>query len=326
MPVYVSIIEGDTVNQPDAIVPASRSSGQGLRVLAIQSWSSKCWKSDCHQRVVAIQSQIVTCWKSDCQWICQDSFSHGKFWQFKVEVLNAGKLSIWQVPVLTWSWQVLAIQSRSFKCRKTQEVNAQLTVCLLTDNLWHKQCSCLNSEFCNWRGRIRKFNCTFWLWCGWIRNHNHKFTPTTWQNQKLQYYNVAESEVAILQCGRIRRFCALSQSFYFCTQRKLEQPDAWFERYGGCLSLVSGEGGGWRLLLDAKTTKQVQTNNAGRSLKSVSNSETDVTVNVTGFAKVLVRQMTQKSQQIQVDGPQQRLGTEQRLTRGWKARKQWENG
>jgi len=33
-----------------------------------------------------------------------------------------------------------------------------------------------------------------------------------------------------------------------------------------------------------------------------------------------------KAQQTQVDGPQQRLGTEQRLMRGWRAGKQWENG
>ena len=108
---------------------------------------------------------------------------------------------------------------------------------------------------------------------------------------------MAESEIAILQCDRIRRFCVLSWSFYFCTQKKLGQPDAWFERYGGCLSLVSGEGGRWQLLSDAKTTKQVQTNNAVRSLKSVSNSETDVTVNLTSFEELLVSQMTQKAQQ-----------------------------
>jgi len=58
--------------------------------------------------------------------------------------------------------------------------------------------------------------------------------------------------------------------------------------------MVAVVGLGALLLLDAKMTKQVQTNNAGRSLKSVSNSETDVTVNLTRFAKVLVGRTTRK--------------------------------
>jgi len=50
------------------------------------------------------------------------------------------------------------------------------------------------------------------------------------------------------------------------------------------------------LLLGGRTT-ETGPKHLGTSLQSVSNSETDVTVNLTSFVKLLVRQMTQKTQQ-----------------------------
>ena len=87
------------------------------------------------------------------------------------------------------------------------------------------------------------------------------------------------------------------------------------------MAAVVGLGG--LLLLDAKTTKQVQAKNAGRSLKSVSNSETDVTVNLTRFAKVLVGRTTRKLSKYKWMDPSKDWG-QNRGSRG--AGKQESNG
>jgi len=66
------------------------------------------------------------------------------------------------------------------------------------------------------------------------------------------------------------------------------------------------------LLQILKATKQSQNNK--ERLQSVSNSETDVTVNLSTFAELLMTNDDgTKDQQKQVDGPQLRLGTEWRL-------------
>ena len=66
------------------------------------------------------------------------------------------------------------------------------------------------------------------------------------------------------------------------------------------------------LLQILKATKQSQNNK--ECLQSVSNSETDVTVNLSTFAELLVTNDDgTKDQQKQVDGPQLQLGTEWRL-------------
>jgi len=66
------------------------------------------------------------------------------------------------------------------------------------------------------------------------------------------------------------------------------------------------------LLQILKATKQSQNNK--ERLQSVSSSETDVTVNLSTFAELLVTNDDgTKDQQKQVDGPQLQLGTEWRL-------------
>jgi len=66
------------------------------------------------------------------------------------------------------------------------------------------------------------------------------------------------------------------------------------------------------LLQIFKATKQSQNNK--EHLQSVSNSETDVTVNLSTFAELLTTNNDgTKDLQKQVDGPQLRLGTEWRL-------------
>jgi len=66
------------------------------------------------------------------------------------------------------------------------------------------------------------------------------------------------------------------------------------------------------LLQILKATKQSQNNK--ERLQSVSNSETDVTVNLSTFTELLMANDDgTKDQQKQVVGPQLRLGTEWRL-------------
>jgi len=66
------------------------------------------------------------------------------------------------------------------------------------------------------------------------------------------------------------------------------------------------------LLQILKATKQSQNNK--ERLQSVSNSETDVTVNLSTFAELLTTSDDDtKDLQKQVDGPQFQLGTEWRL-------------
>jgi len=125
--------------------------------------------------VLAIQSWIVKCQKSDLCPVGQDSYSHASNSKLKFQ--------------LPENW--------GGKC-KLPITDVSL---LLAGDLQCKQHFGLDCEFWGWCGRIRKLNCIFWLWCCWIRKYNHEFTPTIWQNQKLQYYNVAESEVSVHWIG-----------------------------------------------------------------------------------------------------------------------------
>jgi len=79
-----------------------------------------------------LKCQLLENWPSDR---FQDLLGHGKFQQFKVEVSTARKLTVWQVPGLTWLWWVPAIQSWSINCWKTDHCS----ICqdsLSCDRLW----------------------------------------------------------------------------------------------------------------------------------------------------------------------------------------------
>jgi len=152
-----------------------------------------------------------------------------------------------------------------------------------------------------------------------------------------------DPESSIMPCGKVQScnmaksetsMCWVWSTFLFLCTVEARKKHMFDLKGGGVLSLLGLCVKWWGLTLlvwevcccwKSRQTKQSWIKR-WTCLQSISNSETDVTINLTRFAKFFDKTNDAKAQQTQVGGPQQRLGTEQRLARVCRTGKQWENG